>query len=64
VYCFDETPVVREWVAGVSDSGWVILTDEEIADLHAYLTGAGFHVAPRSTARGVQLWQITRTRPM
>ena len=63
VYCADEAPLVGEWVAGVTDGGWVILTDEETAALHAYLIRAGFAAVPRATARGVQLWQITRTRP-
>jgi hypothetical protein len=63
LYCADEAPVVGEWAAGVTDAGWVILTDEETAALHAYLIRAGFAVVPRATARGVQLWQITRTRP-
>ena len=30
VYCFDEDGFVRDWLAGVTDAGWVILTDEEI----------------------------------
>ena len=63
VYCFDEEGFVRDWLAGVTDSGWLILTDEEIQPLHAYLVGAGFAVVPRAAARGVRLWQITRLHP-
>ena len=62
VYCFDEEPFVQDWLAGVTDTGWVILTDEEIQPLHAYVVGAGFAVDQRAAARGTRLWRITRLR--
>jgi hypothetical protein len=63
VYCFDGLGFLDEWVAGVSDRGWVIVTDEEAEPLQAYLTAAGFSLARRAAARGVFLWEITRIRP-
>jgi hypothetical protein len=62
VYCFDEEPFLQDWLVGVTDTGWVILTDEEIQPLHAYLVGAGFAVDQRAAARGTRLWRITRLR--
>jgi hypothetical protein len=50
-------------VAGVSDRGWVVVTDEEAEPLQAYLSAAGFSLARRAAARGVFLWEITRIRP-
>lgn len=63
VYCFDDLDFLRDWLARVSPRGWIILTDEEIGPMGAYLAATGFARTTRSTARGVVLWEVVRAGP-
>lgn len=62
--CVDEFPAIAiRWLEQVEPRGWVILTDEETAELGPFFERAGFASHQRGTARGMFLWELTPRNP-